>query len=147
MANLLIVDDEETLLSALQRILSNTGHEVRAMTSGEAALDAIRGNPPDLVVSDVLMPDMTGPQLLEIVRAHPKWNYIPFLFVSASISLKTEGRIAALDNTYYLRKPFEIEELLDTVDRILEAPDRQRDEKYRGKSGQEAPSELSRNLL
>jgi CheY-like chemotaxis protein len=115
MTNLLIIDDEEMLGNALQRIFSDAGYAARAVTSGEAALDAIKAEPPDMVVTDVLMPGMSGLQLLEAVRAQPNWAGIPFVFISASVTTEVEGYIATLDNVSYLRKPFEIEKLLEVV--------------------------------
>jgi CheY-like chemotaxis protein len=120
MANLLIVDDEEALAAALQRLFTMKGHTVRAVTSGQAALDAIQDDLPDLIIADVKMPGMTGLQLREGVRAKPEWEDIPFLFISASVLPEMEGQIAALDNVSYLRKPFDIEEVFESVNECLE---------------------------
>lgn len=120
MANLLIVDDEEALASALQELFTKEGHTARALTSGQTALEAIRDELPDLTIADVLMPSMTLPQLLEIVRTHPKGERVPFLLISASITLEQEGAITAPDNAFHLRKPFEVDVLLETVVDCLE---------------------------
>lgn len=120
MANLLIVDDEVFLASALLKIFIKKGHTARAVPSGQAALDAIQDDLPDLIIADVRMPEMAGLQLREGVRANPEWEGIPFLFISASVLPETEGQIAALDNASYLRKPFDVEELLETVNECLE---------------------------
>lgn len=123
MANLLIVDDEEDLALALQRLFTMKGHTARAVTSGQAALDAIRDDLPNLIIADVKMRGMTGPQLREGVLTNPEWEHIPFLFISASVLPETEGEIAALDNVCYLRKPFDIKELLEVVNECLENAD------------------------
>jgi CheY-like chemotaxis protein len=120
MANLLIVDDEEALAEALQRLFTMKGHTVRAVTSGQAALDALRDDLPNLIVADVKMPGMSGPELRDGVLANPEWKHIPFLFISASVLPEAEAQIAALDNVAYLRKPFDVQELLEVVNEWLE---------------------------
>nr|MBN1228643.1 response regulator [Anaerolineae bacterium] len=118
MANLLVVDDEVALLEALQQIFEDEGHQVQAFLSAKAALDYLNANSenvPDVIVTDVIMPGMTGVQLLEGVRAHPEWRHIPFLFISATLVLQEEGRIASIPNVQFLRKPFDVGDLCDRV--------------------------------
>jgi CheY-like chemotaxis protein len=115
MANLIIVEDDLVLLAGMKDLLSIEGHQVRAVSSGQAALRAIESEPPELVVCDILMPEMSGTQLLEAVRACSDWSTIPFLFVSASTTPEVERQVAALDGVSYLRKPFEIDRLCEAV--------------------------------
>ena len=122
MANLLIVEDDEALRSGLEEALSLVfGHDVRAAASAGEAIDAIKADAPDLIISDVRMPEMTGPQLLKVVRAKPDWEAIPFLFISASIVEEMERQIAARDGVFFLRKPFEIEMLQQALATALES--------------------------
>jgi CheY-like chemotaxis protein len=119
-ANLLIVDDNATLLGVMQEILSAFDYDVQAISSGQAALEALltysdEDRVPDLVVADVVMPGMTGLQLLDAVRENDNWAGIPFLFVSGSTTLAMEGQIAGLENVHFLRKPFDTETLKETV--------------------------------
>ena len=67
---------------------------------------------------------MTGTQLLDKVRARPKWREIPFLFISASIVEEVERQIAALDGVFYLRKPFKVESIQEAVVVALETSSR-----------------------
>ena len=125
MAKLLIVEDDDALRNGLEEVLSQVyKHEVRAMKSAQAALGAIEAAVPDLVISDVRMPAMSGPQLLSAVRAQPKWEGIPFLFISASIVEEMERQIAAPEGVFFLRKPFEIETLQEVVVAALVASSR-----------------------
>lgn len=126
LARLLIVDDDETLLGVMHEILSALDYDVQTADSGMAALDrlgaASAGDElPDLIVADVVMPGMTGLQLLESVRANTNWAGIPFLFVSGSTTLAMEGQIAGLDNVHFLRKPFDTETLQEIVAAALRA--------------------------
>jgi CheY-like chemotaxis protein len=123
MAKLLIVEDDDALRDGLEEVLVLVyEHEVRALKSAEAALSAIKADVPDLVISDVRMPEMTGPQLLNAIRAHSKWEDLPFLFISASIVEEMERQIAAREGVFFLRKPFEIETLQEVIVAALEAP-------------------------
>ena len=95
MADLLIVEDDPALRVALLDLLSMQGHQVRSADSGLAALPIIEAGRPELIVSDLLMPGMTGTELLEAVRDRPDWNGIPFLFVSASTTEEIERQLTA----------------------------------------------------
>jgi DNA-binding response OmpR family regulator len=69
MAQILVVEDEESLLQTLRYNLSRAGHEVRLSTNGVQALEMIRGNPPELVVLDLMLPGLDGLELCRAVRA------------------------------------------------------------------------------
>src|SRR5437879_11412082 len=69
MAQILVVEDEESLLQTLRYNLTRAGHEVRLSTNGLQALDMIRGNPPELVVLDLMLPGLDGLDLCRAVRA------------------------------------------------------------------------------
>ena len=119
MAKLLVVDDHVPILWTLQTILSDVGYEVRAAASGQAALEAIQSDPPELIITDVVMPGMTGLKLVEAIRALPGYDKLPALVISTSMTLERKAQIATLNNVTFLRKPFEVEVLLKTVAEIL----------------------------
>ncbi|MBN1430701.1 MAG: response regulator [Anaerolineae bacterium] len=124
MTNLLVVDDEENLLEALAVILTDTGYQVEAVTSGQAALDILRTpgrQQPDLIIADIVMPEMTGLQLFEIVRGSLGLNDIPFLFASAFVSSEVEDEIGKQRKASILRKPFEVDDLLQTIKTICQS--------------------------
>src|ERR1700682_2821582 len=86
MAQILVVEDEESLLQTLRYNLSRAGHEVRLSTNGLQALDMIRGNPPELVVLDLMLPGMDGLDLCRAVRsetANPAVAHVPLLMLTA----------------------------------------------------------------
>jgi signal transduction histidine kinase/ActR/RegA family two-component response regulator len=118
-ATVLVAEDEPGILRFLRRTLEQAGCRVIAGESGEAALAALEqsGLAPDLLISDIVMPGISGVELADTVRAsHPG---LAVLFVSAytSDALKRHG-IASL-GAYLLQKPFTTEELLEQVGRTL----------------------------
>jgi PAS domain S-box-containing protein len=111
---LLLADDNADMRSYLQRLLSPT-YDVEAVTNGRLALDAALAHPPDLVVTDVMMPELDGFGLLTALRSHPSTGSIPIIMVSARAGEEShvDGLQAGADD--YLVKPFSARELLARV--------------------------------
>jgi CheY-like chemotaxis protein len=82
MARILVVDDEPDLRFILRRCFERAGHEVVDAGHGAAALEVVRGRLPDLVVTDMMMPVMSGVELIERLRADPTTAAIPIVAVS-----------------------------------------------------------------
>jgi CheY-like chemotaxis protein len=119
MADLLIVEDDPTLLEGLTELLTMQGHQVRGADCGQAALEAIAARLPELIISDVLMPGMKGTELLETVRRQPDWAAIPFVFVSASTTPVVRRELATTPGVSFLLKPFDIDRLFEVVAEAL----------------------------
>jgi CheY-like chemotaxis protein len=119
MADLLIVEDDPTLLAGMTELLTMKGYQVRGADSGLTALEAIESRPPDLIVSDVLMPVMDGMELLEAVRRQPDWAGIPFVFVSASTTPAVRSQLEGMPGVTFLLKPFDIDRLFEVVAEAL----------------------------
>lgn len=83
LANILIVDDELNNLRLLSDLLKKQGYKVRAVLSGEMALSAAKANPPDLILLDIMMPDMDGYQVCHQLKNESDTCQIPVIFVSA----------------------------------------------------------------
>jgi CheY-like chemotaxis protein len=115
MADVLVVDDDQVLLDAMGEILAAYGHRVCTAISAMEALRAIEESPPDLIVADVIMPGMSGIDLMEAVRARPDWSHIPFLFISAAALPETRRQIEAMEGGTFLAKPFNAEDLNEAV--------------------------------
>src|SRR3989442_1473879 len=118
MAQILVVEDEESLLQTLRYNLSRAGHDVRLSTNGLQALDMIRGNPPELVVLDLMLPGMDGLDVCRAVRAetaNPGVAHVPILMLTARDEEidKVVGLEVGADD--YLTKPFSMHELLARV--------------------------------
>ena len=117
-AQILLVDDNADMRDYLKRLL-NPYYTVKTVANGVAALDAVRANPPDLVLSDVMMPSMNGFELLRSLRSEPQTKEIPIILLSARAGEKSriEGLEAGADD--YLIKPFSARELLARIEATL----------------------------
>jgi len=115
----LVEDDNADMRQYLVRLLTER-YEVRAFANGQATLEAIRKQSPDLVISDVMMPDLDGFGLLRELRADSETNTIPVILLSARAGEESrlEGLNAGADD--YLVKPFSARELLAHVHTQLE---------------------------
>jgi DNA-binding NarL/FixJ family response regulator len=120
MKKILIVDDDSTLRAALTRYLGERGFLVRNATSGSEALDLFKQDPPDLVVSDVMMPEMDGFAFCSELRAIRSGQLVPFIFLSGRGELddRIQGHTMGADD--YLVKPFHPKELIAKIEAQLE---------------------------
>ena len=114
----LIVEDEHAVRSMLTQALELEGHQVAALESGTAVVDACQADPPDVVLLDVMLPGVSGLDLLTLLKAEPALHHLPVLLVSArDDDTVVEGlRRGAHD---YIRKPFDLTELLARVEGAL----------------------------
>src|SRR5262245_12632287 len=115
----LVVDDDQVILETVEDILRLSGYNTLAASNGVKALERLYASSPDLIVSDISMPDMDGYQFYEAVRANPAWTLIPFIFLSARGQRTDIRRGTRLGADAYLVKPFEPEDLLGAVEARL----------------------------
>lgn len=120
MKKILIVDDDTTLRVALERYLLKRGFVVQTAASGVWALKTFQEDPADLIVSDILMPEMDGFEFCRRVRMSRSGQLVPFIFLSSrsEIEDRVQGHSMGADD--YLIKPFEARELLAKIDAQLE---------------------------
>ncbi|HKS55739.1 MAG TPA: ATP-binding protein [Steroidobacteraceae bacterium] len=111
----LLADDNTDMREYVRRLLESNGYRVRAVADGQQALDAARAEPPDLVLTDVMMPQLDGFGLLQAIRADQRLAGIPVVMLSARAGdgAQIEGLDAGADD--YLVKPFAARELLARV--------------------------------
>jgi DNA-binding response OmpR family regulator len=122
MAEVLVVEDEEALLHTLRYNLTRAGHAVRLCTNGAKALELVRAQPPDVLLLDLMLPDLDG---LEITRAlrhdanNPALSRLPILILTARDAEidKVVGLEVGADD--YLTKPFSMHELLARVKALV----------------------------
>ncbi|MBN9387220.1 MAG: response regulator transcription factor [Chloroflexi bacterium] len=114
MPKILVVDDEPQINDFLRRGLTYKGFDVAAVSNGEDALNSARDYPPDLVVLDIMLPDMTGYEVCRRLRASGDRN-LPILMLTARDALtdKISGLDCGADD--YITKPFAFEELLARI--------------------------------
>ncbi|MGA9397762.1 MAG: HD domain-containing phosphohydrolase [Anaerolineaceae bacterium] len=115
MEKILLVEDDVTLREAAREILSVEGYEVIAVSNGKEALDAFNLLVPDMIVSDINMPEMNGFELLDAIRSLENGITIPFLFMSARSDRGSMTHARQLGSDDYLFKPFELLELTNAI--------------------------------
>jgi two-component system alkaline phosphatase synthesis response regulator PhoP/two-component system response regulator VicR len=119
MPRVLVVDDEVNIVRLIQVNLERHGYQVTTANNGVQALEKIREDRPDLLVSDVMMPEMDGFELLANVRRDPTLSDLPVIMLTAKAQDRDvmEGYTRGAD--MYLTKPFNPAELLNFAKRIL----------------------------
>src|SRR5690606_17200355 len=95
----------------MREVLETDGYRVTCAANGKEALRAFERETPDLIVSDVMMPQLDGFGLLQDVRAHPAGAAVPFLFLSARTEPMATAQASVLGADYYLFKPFDADDL------------------------------------
>ncbi|MFV0525836.1 MAG: response regulator transcription factor [Acidimicrobiales bacterium] len=115
--HLLIVDDEPNLRSMLRAALSHHGFEISEADNGRAALDAVAREHPDLVVLDVMMPELDGFEVCRRLRA--EGDHTPVLFLTAADETEDKVRGLTLGADDYLQKPFSLDELVARATAVL----------------------------
>lgn len=120
MKRILIVDDDRTLRAILKRNLEDQGYSVEEVNSAIEALKLFQSDPPDLVVSDVMMPEMDGFEFCRRLRSDPQGKLVPFIFLSSrgELDVRIAGHSIGADD--YLLKPFEPRELVAKIEAQLE---------------------------
>ncbi|MCK6579306.1 MAG: hybrid sensor histidine kinase/response regulator [Anaerolineae bacterium] len=115
-ARILVVEDDLNLLEGIQTVLELDHYAVVCAENGVQAVEVLRSSPlPDLIVSDIMMPQMDGIELLKAVRAVPEWVRIPFIFLTARGERQDIQRGKQLGVDDYLVKPFDAEDLVSTI--------------------------------
>ena len=116
-ATILVVEDDMHLMEGIRDILELNGYDVLTATNGLAGLDVLRQQPgpPDLIVSDIMMPRMDGYDFFAAVRAQENWVTIPFIFLTAKGERDDVLRGISMGAEDYVVKPFDADELLVAV--------------------------------
>ncbi|MCH8845351.1 MAG: sigma-54-dependent Fis family transcriptional regulator [Proteobacteria bacterium] len=110
---LLVVDDEQDVLSLLETLLKKDGHEVETATSGEEALAKMEENIPDLVITDLYMDGMNGMQLMESI--HSKTPLLPVIILSGQAQIRDAVKATHMGSTAFLTKPIDKDKLSEQV--------------------------------
>jgi signal transduction histidine kinase len=117
--NILIVDDTPENLQVLSATLSERGYKVRGVIKGSMAIRAARSAPPDLILLDIKMPDMTGYEVCEQLKADPQTSEVPIIFISALDEVLDKVKAFKIGGVDYITKPFQVEEVLARVENQL----------------------------
>ena len=118
--NILIVDDTPENLTVLLQMLTEQGYRVRPALSGEIALKSVQADPPDLILLDILMPEMDGYEVCRVLKSNERTGQIPIIFISALTEVEDIVKAFQAGGVDYITKPFQIEEVLVRVRTHLE---------------------------
>jgi CheY-like chemotaxis protein len=122
MAKVLVIDDEPSIASLVSEIIESYGHEVCLAFNGQQGRDLIKQRYFDLIISDIMMPHMTGRELLNFVRSQPALARTRFILMSAVAHLSRQESKYQPDA--FLVKPFDITQIDELVETYLPEPEK-----------------------
>lgn len=129
--NILIVDDTLENLQVLSGMLRDSGYKARPVPSGHLAIQAAMAEPPDLILLDIMMPEMNGYEVCEKLKSTPELQEIPVIFMSALTETLDKVKAFKAGGVDYITKPFQYEEVKARVETHLSIHSMRRDlEKY-----------------
>jgi CheY-like chemotaxis protein len=120
---ILCIEDHPEMIDLVRLILESRGHEVEGAVGGREGLEAIRQDPPDLVLLDLMMPEMDGWEVVRKIRASERLRGLPIVVVTAKARQVDRAlglHVARIDD--YIIKPFRPDELIESVERVLGSP-------------------------
>ena len=117
--SILIVDDSLNNLLLLELILSRKGYKVEAASSGQLALDSVDLAQPDLILLDIMMPDMDGYEVCSRLKASDRTRGIPIIFLSAVVQASEKVKAFKAGGADYITKPFQTVEVIARVENQL----------------------------
>ncbi|MFN4067195.1 MAG: response regulator [Thermosynechococcus sp.] len=112
---ILIVDDTPENVEVLTTLLQLEGYDVRGAISGQMALMGIEAEPPDVILLDIMMPDMDGYEVCQTLKENPKTKHIPIIFISALDDVFDKVKAFEIGAADYITKPFQQAEVLARV--------------------------------
>jgi DNA-binding response OmpR family regulator len=116
---ILIVDDEPNIVISLEYLMRREGFEVAVAGDGEAELQAIEAQPPDLVILDLMLPKLNGFDVCQRLRSDPRWRGLKVLMLTAKGRESEVARGLALGADAYVTKPFSTKDLVAQVKRLV----------------------------
>src|SRR6476619_6277725 len=119
-AGILVVDDTPANLQVLAGMLKDRGYKVRPVPGGKLALAAAEREPPDLILLDINMPEMSGYEVCERLKADDRLKGVPVIFISALTEQLDKVKAFAVGGVDYITKPFQMEELHARVETHLQ---------------------------
>ncbi len=117
---ILIVEDEESLLKLESILLTTKGYLVQGATTGLAALEAIASETPDLILLDIMLPELDGFEVCKQVKKNPQTRHIPIIFLSAKKTPEDLARSKEVGGDQYITKPFKSARVMEAIEKLLE---------------------------
>lgn len=117
---ILVVDDSPFIVEIVETILKDSGFEVITADDGEKALQKARGESPDVIVLDLMLPKMNGYEVCKILKEDEKYQHIPIIMLTARVNDDDEAKGKRAGADVYMGKPFELDDLVVKVKELLE---------------------------
>ena len=118
----LVIEDEANILLSLTFVLEREGYQVRSATTGRDGLAEMQRERPDLVILDLMLPDVSGYEVCQQARRDPALGDTPILVLTARAQEAERQKGLEVGATEYVTKPFRVADLLDRVSRLLTSP-------------------------
>lgn len=122
MSKILVVDDDLTMTNLMKALLTMEGHQATTVNESTKAVEIAATVNPDLITLDLMMPELTGFELCDLLRGDPRFTHIPILIVSARDDSESKERAKAAGAREYLTKPFGVDQLLEKVNALTAPP-------------------------
>lgn len=119
MKKILLVDDSKTMLMSMEGILKRSGFEVSTAESGTEALGKLGGFKPDLIISDLNMPEMDGIEFIKQAKTRPEMRFKPVLMLSTESKQDKRDEAKAAGATGWLVKPVQPNDFISVVKQVL----------------------------
>lgn len=116
---ILIVEDEESLLRLESILLTSKGYDVKGVPNGKAALEAISLDKPDLVLLDIMLPEIDGFEVCRIIKVTEETSHIPVIMLTAKKCQDDFSRGQEVGADWYITKPFKSAMVIETIQRFL----------------------------
>jgi len=117
---ILIVEDEESLLKLESILLTSKGYEVQGVGDGRAALEAISRSKPDLVLLDIMLPEIDGFEVCRRIKEDDETRHIPVIMLTAKKSREDMARGEQVGADWYITKPFKSAMVIETIQRFID---------------------------
>jgi two-component system phosphate regulon response regulator PhoB len=118
-ARILVVEDDDNIATALEYVISREGMDCQRVASGAEAMARIRDTRPDLVLLDIMLPEVSGYDICRDIRTDPGLSDVRILMMTARGSATEQKRVLALGADGFISKPFELKFLRHEVHRVL----------------------------
>jgi DNA-binding response OmpR family regulator len=122
---IVVVDDEPLIVEMITMFFELNGYTVHGVNTGREGLVLVDVEKPDVLLLDLMMPDIEGFEVAAQLRAEPEFAHLPIVIITARIDPESRKRAIKAGATVYLTKPLKMPEVLAEVERVLRAPPEQ----------------------
>lgn len=116
---ILVIEDQDSLLKLESILLTAKGFEVKAVADGQGALDALNEEFPDLVLLDIMLPDLDGFEICRRIKEDPENRHVPVIIVTAKKTREDMDLGKKVGADAYITKPFKSAMLIESIQRLL----------------------------